>query len=352
MCQCATATGTGVGFRFWQQDIDLGVRFDGGQLTSDGGLPWVVQAEQALGVCAALAACVPEWRRGGVRHSLTNLVRQRVFQIACGYEDQNDATTLRADPMFKLACARLPASEPDLASQPTLSRLENAPCLRDVVRLTDALVVQWIASYKRPPASVVLDIDDTLDVVHGHQQLSLFNAHYDERCFLPIHVYDTATGRPVAVVLRPGKTPSGVEVRGHLRRLVRRIRKHWPTTRITFRGDGHYARPEAMTWCEENDVSYLFGLTGTRPLAQKVEEAADAIRTERATENKVVVRGYAETRHRAKSWDRERRAVARIEATRLGLDIRFVVTNLAIGSPEWIYDSFYCARGQADICQA
>jgi hypothetical protein len=103
-----------------------------------------------------------------------------------------------------------------------------------------------------------------------------------------------------------------------------------------------------MTWCEENDVSYLFGLKGTRPLAQKVEEAADAIRTERATENKVVVRGYAETRHRAKSWDRERRAVARIEATRLGLDIRFVVTNLAIGSPEWIYDSFYCARGQAE----
>jgi hypothetical protein len=119
MCQCATATGAGVGFRFWQRDIDVGVRFDGGQLTSDGGLPWVVQAEQALGVCAALAAEVPEWRRGGVRHSLEALVRQRVFQIACGYEDQNDATTLRADPLFKLACGRLPASEPDLASQPT-----------------------------------------------------------------------------------------------------------------------------------------------------------------------------------------------------------------------------------------
>ncbi|MCC6175187.1 MAG: transposase [Chloroflexi bacterium] len=112
MCQCATAVGTGVGFRFWQDDVNLGVQFDGGHLTSDGGLPWLVEAETALGVCAALAARVPEWRRSGVRHSLERLVRQRVFQIACGYEDQNDADRLRMDPAFKLACGRLPASEP------------------------------------------------------------------------------------------------------------------------------------------------------------------------------------------------------------------------------------------------
>ena len=156
------------------------------------------------------------------------------------------------------------------------------------------------------------------------------------------------SSRPVAVVLRPGKTPSGVEVRAHLRRLVRRIRKRWAKTRITFRGDGHYARPEAMAWCEDNGVDYVFGLPGTKPLSRKVDEAADAVRTERALSGKPVVRGYAETRHRAKSWNRERRAVARIEATTLGLDIRFVVTNLAHGSAEWIYDSLYCARGQAE----
>ena len=190
--------------------------------------------------------------------------------------------------------------------------------------------------------------DDTCDVAHGHQQLSLFNAHYDERCFLPIHVYDTERSRPVAVILRPGKTPSGVEVRAHLRRLVRRIRSRWPKTRILFRGDGHYARPEAMAWCEDNAIDYVFGLAGTTPLSKKVDETADAVRTERALEDKTQVRGYAETRHRAKSWTRERRAVARIEATRLGLDIRFVVTNLDYGSTEWIYDSLYCARGQAE----
>jgi DNA polymerase III epsilon subunit-like protein len=169
-----------------------------------------------------------------------------------------------------------------------------------------------------------------------------------ERCFLPIHVYDTERSRPVAVVLRPGKTPSGVEVRAHLRRLVRRIRSHWPKTRILFRGDGHYARPEAMTWCEDNGVDYVFGLPGTKPLSKKVDETADAVRTERALDDKDVVRGFAETRHRAGSWHKERRAVARIEATRLGLDIRFIVTNLDHGSAEWLYESLYCARGQAE----
>ncbi|WP_461326376.1 IS1380 family transposase [Bradyrhizobium diazoefficiens] len=140
----------------------------------------------------------------------------------------------------------------------------------------------------------------------------------------------------------------GVEVRAHLRRLVRHIRTRWHNTQITFRGDGHYARPEAMAWCETNGIDYIFGLSGTKPLARKVDEVADDIRTRRAIENLPVLRGYTETRHKAKSWDRERRTVARIEATMLGLDIRFVVTSLDVGSAEWIYDSLYCARGQAE----
>jgi hypothetical protein len=136
------------------------------------------------------------------------------------------------------------------------------------------MVDLYCASYAVPPAAVTLDIDDTVDVVHGHQQLSLFNAHYDERCFLPIHVYDTATSRPVAVLLRPGKTPSGTEVRGHLRRLVRRIRRHWPQTRITIRGDGHYGRPEVMEWCDESEVDFVFGLPGNVVLDAAADLAA------------------------------------------------------------------------------
>ena len=233
-------------------------------------------------------------------------------------------------------------------SQPTVSRWENAPGLRDLLRLGRVLVELYCASYAAPPAAVVLDIDDTLDVVHGRQQLSLFNAHHDERCFLPIHVYDTATARPVAMILRPGKTPSGKEVRGHLRRLVRAIRRHWPATRITIRGDGHYGRPEVMDFCEANGVDYVFGLTGTKALADKLEDVADGIRVERAVEDQDAVRGFAETTHRAGSWGTQRRVAARIEATRLGLDIRYVVTNIATGTAEWLYAELYCQRGQAE----
>jgi hypothetical protein len=323
--------------------------FDGGRLTSDGGVMLLSMAERRLGLAERLARCFPDTRDPTrIIHTLADMIRARVFAIACGYEDANDLEHLRKDPAFKLACGRLPDTGVDLCSQPTLSRLENAPSLKDAIRLTYALVDQWMASYEREPASVILDIDDTCDVAHGQQQLSLFNAHYDERCFLPIHVYDTERSRPVAFVLRPGKTPGGVEVRAHLRRLMRHIRKRWTKTRVTFRGDGHYARPEAMQWCEDNGVDYVFGLPGSRPLLRKVDEAADAVRTERAALGKDVVRAYTQTRHKAKSWSRERRAVARIEATTLGLDIRFVVTNLEHGSPEWMYDSLYCARGQME----
>jgi hypothetical protein len=323
--------------------------FDGGRLTSDGGVMLLSLAERRLGIAARLARGFPDRRnRARITHRLEDMIRARIFAIACGYEDANDLDVLRSDPAFKLACGRLPDSGMDLCSQPTLSRLENAPSLKDAIRLTYALIDQWMASYASAPDAVVLDIDDTCDVVHGYQQLSLFNAHYDERCFLPIHVYDTARARPVAVVLRPGKTPGGAEVRAHLRRLVRHIRTQWPKTRITFRGDAHYARSEAMQWCEQNGVDYVFGLAGSKPLSRKVEEEAGEIRVRRAVQDFALVRGYAETRHRAGSWNRERRAVARIEATRLGLDIRFVVTNIEVGTPAWIYDELYCARGQAE----
>ena len=284
--------------------------FDGGRLTSDGGVMLLSLAER-------LARLIPD-RRDPTRvvHSFVDMIRARIFAICCGYEDADDLDALRTDPAFKLACERLPDTGADLCSQPTLSRLENAPRLRDVIRLTYALVDAWLDSYPREPEAVTLYIDDMCDVVHGHQQLSLLNAHYDERCFLPIHVYDTERSRPVAVVLRPGKTPSGIEVRAHVRRLVRRIRARWPKTRILLRGDGHYARPEAMAWCEANGLQYVFGLPGSKPLSRKVEATADAVRTERAVGDKPIVRDYTETRHKAGSWNRERRAVARIEAIR------------------------------------
>src|SRR4051812_3542008 len=223
--------------------------FDGGRISSDGGVMLLAQADRRLGIAERLAQAIPDARDPDrITHLLPDILRARIFAIACGYEDTDDLDRLRFDPAFKLACGRLPDSGRNLCSQPTVSRFENAPDLRALIRLMGVMVDLYCASYTKPPAAVTLDIDDTVDVVHGHQQLSLFNAHYDERCFLPIHIYDTATSRPVAVLLRPGKTPSGTEIRGHLRRLVNRIGRHWPQTRITIRGDGHYARPQVMQW--------------------------------------------------------------------------------------------------------
>jgi hypothetical protein len=327
----------------------LTAAFDGGRITSDGGVMLLAAAERRYGLAQRLAALISDPRNPlFITHSVADILRARMLAIACGYEDADDLDYLRTDPGFKLACGRLPDTGRDLCSQPTMSRWENTPTLREVIRMTSAMVDIYCSSYARPPAAVTLDIDDTVDVVHGHQQLSLFNAHYDERCFLPIHVYDTATARPVAILLRPGKTPSGQEVRGHIRRLVRRIRNHWPSTRLTIRGDGHYARPEVMAWCEANAVDFIFGLPGNAVLSRLVEVAADDVRVRRAEVAAPVLRRYAETRYGAKSWGGERRVAARIEASTQGLDIRFVVTSLAKGSAEWLYDTLYCARGQAE----
>ena len=323
--------------------------FDGGRISSDGGVILLAEADRRLGLADKLAAVMSDPRDPArITHSLADILRARILAIACGWEDADDLDHLRKDPAFKLACGRLPDSGDDLCSQPTMSRWENAPNLREIVRLMGVLVDLWCASYSAPPKAVTLDIDDTCDEVHGTQQLSLFNAHYDTRCFLPIHVYDTATSRPVMFILRPGKTPTGTEIRAHLRRLVRRIRRHWPTTRLTIRGDSHYGRHEVMDWCDDNAIDYVFGLQGNSVLSKAVEEEADDIRTRRALTNNPCLRGYTETRYRARSWKRERRACARIEATTLGLDIRFVVTSLAAKSAEYIYDTLYCERGQAE----
>jgi hypothetical protein len=323
--------------------------FDGGQISSDGGVLLLAGADRRLGLIDTLAAIIPDHRDPAlITHTMSDILRARVFAIACGYPDADDLDNLRRDPAFKLACGRLPQSGDDLHSQPTMSRWENGPDRRTLIRMARALVDLWCKSHARPPKAITLDIDDTADTVHGHQQLSLFNAHYDERCFLPIHVYDADTGHCVVTILRPGKTPDGKEVRAHLRRLVRRIRLHWPDTVITIRGDGHYGRREAMEWCENNDVQYVFGLSKNVTLDALVYVKADEVRTRRAKAKLALVRDHTETRYAAKSWSHPRRVVARFEATPQGFDARYVVTNIIHCGPQWLYDSLYCMRGQAE----
>jgi Transposase DDE domain group 1 len=324
--------------------------FDGGRLTSDGGVLLLAGAEKQLGLCDRLASCIVDRRNPSlITHAVNDILRARILAIACGYEDADDLDDLRHDPGFKLAQGKLPEASVGLCSQPTMSRWENMPGLGEVTRMMAAMVDTYCRSYKQAPAEITLDIDDTVDIVHGAQQLAFWNGFHQERCFLPIHIYDTS-GRPVAMVLRTGKTPSGAEIVRLLARLLRRIRRHWPKTRLTLRGDSHYGRPEVMKWCETKRISYVFGLAGNKVLHRDPEivAVADALCVKRAVEQEPALRCYAEIRYGAASWKKTRRVAARIEATTLGLDIRFVVTNLTGRNAEYLYDTLYCARGQAE----
>jgi hypothetical protein len=322
--------------------------FDGGRLTSDAGVLVLADIERRLGIAERLARCLADPRSPErVRHTLAEMIRFRVLLIAAGYPDANDCDALRADPVFKLAVGRLPESGEDLCSQPTMSRLENLPGATALKRMMAALVELFCDSFMNVPRRIVLDIDDTEDRVHGQQQLARFHAHYGERCFLPIHVYEAISGKPVAVILRPGRTPDGAEVALVLRHVIRRIRARWPRVEILVRGDGHYGRPEAMTWCERNRVGYVFGLAGNKVLLARVARLAEDAAMGRVAGEGEKVRRYGEFRYAAGTWDAERRVIARVEASDRGTDSRFIVTNVA-GTQRWLYEAVYCARGQAE----
>jgi Transposase DDE domain group 1 len=348
MCQCATAVGSGVGFRFWQDDVNLGVQFDGGQLTSDGGLPWLVEAETTLGVCAGLAACVPEWRRGGVRHSLERLVRQRVFQIACGYEDQDDADTLRTDPLFKLACGRLPASEPDLASQPTLSRLENAVDRHAVERLAEALADLYIRERGRAevPARILLDLDGTDDPAHGEQEGVAYHGYYRQHMYHPLLVFDGDTGHLVTAVLRPGDVHGSAFVVLVLRRLLRKLRAAWPDVAVELRADSGFAIPRLYAWCEANAVAYTIGLIPNPVLERLAAPLLATARARSVEQGGAKVRLAGEAPYQAGSWPHARRVVFKAEILLKGPNTRFVVTSRA-DAPLAVYDH-YVDRGEAE----
>jgi hypothetical protein len=348
MCQCATAVGTGVGFRFWQDDVDLGVQFDGGHLTSDGGVPWLVEAEAALGVCAALAGCVPEWRRGGVRHSLERLVRQRVFQIACGYEDQNDADRLRTDPAFKLACGRLPASEPDLASQPTLSRLENAVDRHAIERLAEALADVYLRERGRAgvPTRILLDLDGTADPAHGEQEGVAYHGYYRQHMYHPLLVFDGDTGHLSTAVLRPGDVHGSRFVVLVLRRLLRKLRVAWPDVPVELRADSGFAIPRLYAWCEANVIDYTIGLIPNPVLERLAAPLLETARAQSVEQGGAKVRLADEARYQADSWPHARRVVFKAEILLKGPNTRFVVTTRT-DEPLVVYDR-YVDRGESE----
>jgi hypothetical protein len=205
-----------------------------------------------------------------VDHPLEDLLRQRIFQIALGYEDANDCDDLRRDPGLKAACDRFPISGQDLGSQPTMTRLENMVTRSDLYRMAQALVDTFIASYEHEPEVLILDIDDTDDTTHGAQQQSLFNGYFGEHCFMPLQSYEGQSGKLITTLLRPGRRPSGEEIVRILKRLIPYLKKAWPDVEIFLRGDSHFSTPEVHDFCEEEAVYYALGQTGNNVLKTKV----------------------------------------------------------------------------------
>src|SRR3954452_24033660 len=323
-------------------------KFDGGLLSSDSGVLALREVEKRLRVADRFAACIEDPRvPDQITHTLADIIRFRLLMIAAGYEDGNDASDLRRDPVFKLALDRLP-SERDLCSQSTISRLENVPDARMLLRMGQAMVDLYCASFRQVPKRIVLDIDDTFDAVHGAQQLRLFNAYYDEYGFQPIVVFD-GEGRPVVAMLRPACRPSGAEARAFLRRLVREIRSHWPRVEILLRADSDYCAPEVLDFCRAERLDFTLAVASTTTLRRHVQALeTSTVARYAAASNAGKQRRYTEFYDGAGSWSRVERIIARVEAGPDGADTRFVVTNLAGGTPRRLYERTYCQRGQAE----
>lgn len=327
--------------------LPLHAWFDGGRLTSDGGLPWLSDADTALGLCAALAAVIPEWRRGSVQHSLETLMRQRIFQIACGYEDQDDADFLRTDPLLKLVCGRLPVTGRDLASQPTLSRLENAIDRRTCYRLAQTLGQLYLQERERGgvPSHILLDLDGTDDPTHGDQEGSAYHGYYRQHMYHPLLVFDGDTDQLVTAVLRPGTVHASHGVIAILKRVVQAIRARWPEVTIELRADSGFAIPALYTWCEQEGIAYTIGLmTNDRLEALAAPLLAEATRLHQETGEKVRLAG--ETQYAAGSWEHERRVVYKAEALAKGPNTRFVVTSHT--DPPLERYNWYVRRGEPE----
>ena len=320
--------------------------FDGGDVSSDAGLLFLREVESKIGIIRRIADVLKDKRHPGyVKHQLNPLLKQRVFQIASGYEDANDSDDLKNDPIMKIVCEK---SDTSLASQPTMSRFENAFSRTDLYRIAQAFVDVFIHSYKKPPKGIILDLDDTEDQTHGHQQLSFFNGYHGSYCFMPLHIYEGKSGKLITTILRTGKRPSGKEIVMILKRIVERIREVWPKVGIIVRGDSHYACPEVFDFCDQHNLKYVFGLTLRDPMLKKTQLLADQAKELFRLKNESV-KLFGEFSYQANSWKSSQRVIYKAEHNDKGANTRCIATNLKNNNRRMIYETIYCGRGAMEL---
>jgi hypothetical protein len=323
--------------------------FTGGRLTSDAGGLLLRELDQRYRLTDKAAQCLHDPRDSHkVKHDLLTLVRQRLFSIALGYEDNNDAATLAQDPALKLMAGKLPEAG-DLASQPTLSRFENRVSAKDLRRLSDWLLDLYLKTHPGPRKVIVLDMDATDDPTHGKQQLSFFHGYYEEHMYHPLLVFDGRTGFPLAAVLRPGNTHASHGALAVLKRLIKKLKKAYPGALILFRADAGFAVPALYRYLERQEIRYVIGfITNNRVLEKAAPLLEKARAAYQATGEKQ--RLFMAFSYQAESWTRPRRIIAKVEYTHLGVNQRFVVTNLH-RNPQFVYEDGRFLFGEVDMAE-
>jgi len=323
--------------------------FDGGDLTSDGGLPLLREVDRKIGLIDALDDAIADPRCPWLtEHDQRTLLAQRIFAIAAGYEDLNDHQTLRDDTLLQALTDRTrkagPAQSDPLSSPPTLCRLENRITRADLAGMAKVLVETFITSHATPPTELVLDFDATDDTVHGLQEGRFFHGYYDHHCFLPLYV--TCGQQLLVAYLRPANIDAAKHSRAILKLLVRRFREVWPNVKILFRGDSGFCRWRLVRWCDRNGVDYILGLAKNAVLKRLSRRSMVQARWDyRRTGDKQ--RLFEEFAYAAKTWDRRRRVIAKAEYSQRGENPRFVVTSLP-GDPRELYEDVYCQRGDME----
>jgi hypothetical protein len=355
----ATACITQVTFQSEGFGKPVVARFDQPHASTDGGAILLKSVDTHLGLTKQLAGCLVDDRQPGkIEHEIIELVRQRVFGLVCGYADCNDAARLANDPIHKLLIERDPIAGPALASQPTLSRFENAvgwPELRDMAHvLADTVIEQQRRRRKGRAEQITIDLDPTDDPTHGQQEFTFFNGHYDTWCYLPIVATVTFNDEreqwAVAAVLRPGNAPATRGARGILRRLLSKLREAFPTAKFRVRLDGGFANPKLFAFLEREQVEYVVAMASNSRLEKRARRLMGKARM-RSKATAQTEHLYGETRYAAKSWKRKRRVIIKAEVVRHpGRDPknnpRFVVTNLS-DTPQAVYE-IYCGRGDVE----
>jgi Transposase DDE domain. len=323
-------------------------RFDGGEITSDAGLLMLSSADRKLRLSERLAEQIVDTREAGkVRHEVADLLRERIFAIAAGYEDANDLDDLCRDPALLLCCGKLLGQT--LASQPTLSRFENAVEPKDLFCLAETLA--WIVVGQLPAdtRSVVLDVDASDDPCHGQQELEFFNGYYDTHCYLPLYLHvtgDDGVQRLMASLLRPGNAGAKLGLFGMLRTAMRLLRKRFPAAAITLRADSAFGDGEVLDFCDKHGLAYTLALKGNKRLERVTAWIAEQVFADCKTLG-TDQKEFISFTYQAESWERARRVVAKVETVNGKLNVRYVLTSRPSQKPERVYQ-YYCERGDRE----